>query len=59
MTNKPKWLVTTVVTMRRTYEVEGSNPKEAEANSCDATPTLEEDVNEQTESIVPLTEAVP
>lgn len=52
-----KWLVTTRVTIERLYRVDGSDAKEAEANSCDAFPISEFDVNEETMSIVPMDEA--
>lgn len=48
----PKWIVRTRATVDKIYYVEANNEKEAEAKSCDMQPDHEEDVNEETMSIV-------
>lgn len=48
----PKWIVETRVSARRVYYVEAANEKEAEAKSCDMQPDLDEDIYEETMSIV-------
>lgn len=50
-TPKKRWCVETRTTVLRTYFVDAINEKDAEAASCDATPDLDEDENEETMSI--------
>lgn len=47
----PKFLVETIATVRRHYEVEAADVKEAEAKTSDMTPTFEEDENEETMAV--------
>jgi hypothetical protein len=47
-----KWIVETRVTLTRQYRVEAENQKEAEQESIGAEPEHEEEVNEETLSII-------
>jgi hypothetical protein len=52
-----KWTIETRVTLTRYYRVEAENEKDAEAASVGAEPEHEEEMNEETLSIVPYQEA--
>ncbi len=45
------YTVETLATVRRIYEVEAESIKDAECKSIEASPLIEEDVNEETVSI--------
>lgn len=46
-----RWMVETRVVVNRTYFVDAEDEKGAEAASCNATPDLDEEENEETMSI--------
>lgn len=50
---KQWWKVETQATVRRQYEVFAESEKEAEAISVDSSPDHEEDMQEETMSVVP------
>lgn len=47
-----RWKIETIVTQRRVYIVEAQDEASAIAASTDATPEYEEDLNEETETVV-------
>ena len=49
-----KWLVTTRATVRREYEVEAADQQEAERKFWPTLPTAEEEIEEETESVLPM-----